>query len=231
MSSKRVLVAPLDWGLGHATRCIPIIEELLKRNCEVVIASSGSALKLLRKEFPDLEFFALPSYRIHYPRSGSFIFSIAIQTPKVLMAIGKEHKRVQKIVHDNKIDLILSDNRYGCWSNKTQSVFISHQLNLQTTGWWRLLKPVVGLLHNRMIKKFDQCWIPDDPELNLAGALTKNLKLNVKHIGILSRFKKQNLELKYDLAIVLSGPEPQRTMLEEIIFKQIHNQTLKIIVV
>jgi uncharacterized protein (TIGR00661 family) len=231
MSTKRVLVAPLDWGLGHATRCIPIIEELLKRNHEVLIASSGSALKLLRKEFPALEFFALPPYKIRYPRKGSFIFSIALQTPRILSIISKEHKRVQKIVRDNKIDLILSDNRYGCWSEEIPSVFISHQLNLQVTGGWRLLKPIVDTLHNRMIKKFDQCWIPDDPKLNLAGALTKNDKLKVKHIGVLSRFKKETIEMKYDLAVVLSGPEPQRTMLEEIIFSQIEDQRIKIIIV
>lgn len=228
---KRVLIAPLDWGLGHATRCIPIIEELLKRNHEVLIASSGSALKLLRKEFPVLEFFALPAYKIQYPREGSFIFSIALQTPRILSVISSEHRRVQKIVRDNKIDLILSDNRYGCWSDEIPSIFISHQLNLQVTDGWRLLKPIVDTLHNSMIKKFDQCWIPDDPKLNLAGALTKNDKLKVKHIGVLSRFKKESIELKYDLAIVLSGPEPQRTMLEEIIFDQIEDQLIKIIVV
>lgn len=231
MNRRRVLIAPLDWGLGHATRCMPIIEALLKRNCEVVIASSGSALKLLRKEFPALEFFALPSYSIRYPRKGSFVFSIALQTPRILRVISREHKRIQKIIHDNKIDLMLSDNRYGCWSDRVPSIFISHQLNLQVTEGWRLLKPIVDALHNRMIQKFDQCWIPDDPTLNLTGALSDNRKLNIKHIGVLSRFKKENLELKYDLAVVLSGPEPQRTMLEEIIFKQILNLILKVIVV
>src|SRR5690349_6893213 len=111
---KRVLVAPLDWGLGHATRCIPIIEALQKGNCEVFIASSGSALALLRKEFPELKFFALPSYRIKYPRKGSFIFSIVMQLPKIWRAIAGEHNRIRKVVHEQKIDLIISDNRYGC---------------------------------------------------------------------------------------------------------------------
>lgn len=230
MKEKRVLIAPLDWGLGHATRCIPIIEALQKRNCDVFVASSGSALTLLKKEFPNLVFFSLPSYRIRYPKKGSFVFSIARQIPKIQKAIAKEHKRVQKIVADNKIDLIISDNRYGCWSAKTKSIFISHQLNIQLPGGWRLLKPIVDQFHNRMISKFDQCWIPDDPKLNLTGELSKNGVATVKHIGILSRFKKHVAEFKYDVAVVLSGPEPQRTMLEEIIFKQINSQ-LRIIVV
>jgi uncharacterized protein (TIGR00661 family) len=228
---KRVLIAPLDWGLGHSTRCIPIIEELLKRNHEVLIASSGSALKLLKKEFPTLEFFSLRSYNIRYPRKGSFVFSIAQQIPRILRVISKEHERVQKIVHDKNIDLILSDNRYGCWSDRVPSIFISHQLNLQVDGAWRLLKPIVDILHNRRIRKFDEVWIPDNPALHLTGALSQNRNLNLKHVGVLSRFKKEKLELKYDLAVVLSGPEPQRTMLEEIIFNQIQGQTLKIIVV
>lgn len=230
MRGKRVLIAPLDWGLGHATRCVPIIEALQKRNCEVFIASSGSSLSLLKKEFPDLNFFSLPSYRIKYPRNGSFIFSIARQIPKIRWAIAKEHKHIQKIVLDSKIDLIISDNRYGCWSEEVPSVFISHQLNIQLPGGWQLLKPIVDWLHNRMINKFDQCWIPDDPKINLSGKLSRNGGLDVEYIGILSRFKKQDAELKYDVAVVLSGPEPQRTMLEEIIFKQIQSQ-LRVIVV
>jgi uncharacterized protein (TIGR00661 family) len=231
MRGKRVLITPLDWGLGHATRCIPIIEELINRNCEVVIASSGSALKLLRKEFPALEVFALPSYRIRYPRKGSFIFSIALQTPRILRAISKEHKRVEKIVNERQIDLIISDNRYGCWSGKTRSIFISHQLSIQVTGLWHILKPLIDFFHDRMIKKFSRCWVPDDSQLGLTGALSQRGKLNSKPIGVLSRFKKDRLELKYDLAVVLSGPEPQRTILEEIIFKQLQNHTLKVIVV
>lgn len=231
MNGKRVLIAPLDWGLGHATRCIPVIDALLKRNYEVSIASSGSALKLLRKEYPQLEFFALPSYKIRYPRKGSFVFSIALQTPKILRAISKEHKRIEKIVQDHQVDLIISDNRYGCWSSGIPAVFMSHQLSIQLSGGWKLLKPIIDVLHNRKIKKFNHCWIPDDPHLTLTGALSKNGSLNPRHVGILSRFSKENLELKYDLAVVLSGPEPQRTMLEEIILREIQGHALRIIIV
>jgi uncharacterized protein (TIGR00661 family) len=230
MKVKRVLIAPLDWGLGHATRCIPIIEALQKRDCEVFIAASGSSLSLLKKEFPNLSFFSLPSYRIQYPRSGSFVFSMVKQISKIRRAITKEHKRIQKIIRENKIELIISDNRYGCWSDAIPSIFVSHQLNIQLPGGWQLLKPILDRFHNGMIKKFNQCWIPDDPQFDLTGELSKNGVTDVKHIGILSRFKKQDAEVKYDVAVVLSGPEPQRTMLEEIIFKQIQSQ-LRIIVV
>ena len=228
---KRVLVAPLDWGLGHATRCIPIIEELLKRGCEVMIASSGSALALLRKEFPSLVFFALPSYRIKYPKAGSFTFSIVSQLPKINRAIAREHTRIQKIIRENQVDLIISDNRYGCYSEKVTSVFISHQLNIQLSAGWQILKPIVDVTHNRMIRKFDQCWVPDDSNLNLTGELSKVSDIDIKHIGILSRFNKKDSDKKFDVAFVLSGPEPQRSMFEGIITKQVADQDRSVIIV
>jgi uncharacterized protein (TIGR00661 family) len=228
---KRVLVTPLDWGLGHATRCIPIIEMLLKKNCEVMVASSGSALALLKKEFPELKFFVLPSYRVRYPKRGSFVFSIVGQIPRIRRVISREHKRVQKLVAQNSIDLIISDNRYGCWSGKVQSVFVCHQLNIQLPAAWQLLKPFVDWYHLLMIKKFNRCWVPDDPQLNLTGALSLIKNLKIEHVGVLSRFEKKNLELKYDVAVVLSGPEPQRSIFEKIVLKQISNPDQKIIVV
>jgi uncharacterized protein (TIGR00661 family) len=231
MSGKRVLVAPLDWGLGHATRCIPVIKSLQQRGCEVFIASSGSALALLKKEFPDLKFFSLPSYRIKYPKSGSFVFSMVKQIPKIKKTIAKENERVQKIIIENDIELIISDNRYGCWSENIPSVIICHQLSIQLPFGWSLLKPVVDLYHQHMIKRFKQCWIPDDRSLNLTGELSVNRNLTVKQIGILSRFKKANAECKYDVAVVLSGPEPQRSILEGVIFAQVRTQNLRAIIV
>ncbi len=231
MKGKRVLVAPLDWGLGHATRCIPLIEELQKRKCEVFIASSGSSLALLKKEFPDLPFFGLPSYRIRYPGTGSFAFSMFRQIPKIKKTIAQEHTCVQKITKENNIDLIISDNRYGCWSEITPSVIICHQLNIQLPSVWGLLKPAVDFYHQQMLKRFKQCWIPDDLHVNLTGDLSSNRNLVVRHIGVLSRFKKLKLECKYDVAVVLSGPEPQRSILEAIISVQVQVQNLKTIIV
>ncbi len=232
MSGKRVVVAPLDWGLGHATRCIPIIEELQKRNCEVFIASSGSALMLLRKEFPGLKFFELASYNIAYSKRIPFGLSILLQITKILRTISKEQLQLQEIIDQNKIDLAISDNRYGCWSTQVPSIFICHQLNLQLPVVLKLLQPIVNYFHHRSIRKFTQCWIPDQPgKFNLTGELSKGLSFPTQYIGILSRFIKTQVETKYDLAVILSGPEPQRTILEEIIFKQIQNQNLKIVLV
>jgi uncharacterized protein (TIGR00661 family) len=230
--SKKVLVAPLDWGLGHATRCIPVIQELLNRNCEVAIASSGSALELLRKEFPGLRFFRLRPYRVKYPEGRLLVLSLFLQTPRIQGVIAREHKQLEQITLEHRIDLIISDNRYGCWSDKVRSIFIGHQLNIQLPGVLKLVQPIVNFMHRRMIRKFSEVWIPDEEgETNLTGKLSVT-NLPVKHIGILSRLKKAATEIRYDLAVILSGPEPQRTLLEGIIFDQIrHQENLKIIVV
>jgi uncharacterized protein (TIGR00661 family) len=231
MSRKRVLVAPLDWGLGHATRCIPVVRELLKKNCEVLIASSGSALGLLQKEFPDLAFFKLRPYRVKYPKGRSLVLSLFFQIPRIQKVISKEHSQLQQIVYENKIDLIISDNRYGCWSETVPSVFIGHQLNIQLPNGWRIFQGIVNYFHHRMIRKFSQVWIPDEnDQFNLAGKLA-SVNFPTRHIGILSRFKKISTEIKFDMAVILSGPEPQRTILEEIILNQIQSMNLKIIAV
>ncbi len=232
MNAKRVVVAPLDWGLGHATRCIPIIETLQKKSCEVFIASSGSALALLRKELPGLKYFELAPYNVRYSKRTPIILSILFQIPKILKTIAREKAQLEKIIDEHKIDLVISDNRYGCRSEKIPSIFIGHQLNIQLPGGLKWLKTLVNYFHHRSIRKFTQCWIPDQPgELNLTGKLSNRLSFPAQYIGILSRFRKTNAELKYDLAVILSGPEPQRTILEEIIRKQIHKQNLKVVLV
>src|SRR5688572_28488960 len=98
MNAKKVVVAPLDWGLGHATRCIPIVEELQKRDVGIFLASSGQALALLRKEFPELKYFELSSYNIEYPKRIPFAVSILLQTPKILRSISAEHAQLKKII-------------------------------------------------------------------------------------------------------------------------------------
>ena len=70
MKKKRILVAPLNWGLGHATRSIPVINALIEEGFQPVIASDGIALSLLQKEFPELKSYELPSYNISYPKKG-----------------------------------------------------------------------------------------------------------------------------------------------------------------
>jgi len=212
-NTKRILIAPLNWGLGHASRCIPVIDEFLKQGCEVALASDGRALALLKKEYPQLKVFDLPPYNVHY-KGEQLLVSMMRQGPKISRAIYKEHQTIKKIIEKEKIDLIVSDNRFGCYHEHVKSIFITHQLVLQLPI---IIGKVVNKINQQLIAKFDECWVPDleGPD-NLSGILSHGTALKKIHfIGVLSRMEKYDAKKKYDVGIVLSGPEPQRTFLEE----------------
>ncbi|MBC8755514.1 glycosyltransferase [Kordia sp. YSTF-M3] len=220
-NSKTILVAPLNWGLGHATRCIPIIKALLSHDFTPVLASDGIALQLLQKEFPELETIALPDYQIEYAKKGTnFKLKILKDSPKMMKAISKEKKIIKKLVKTRDFCGIISDNRLGVYSKKVPSVFITHQLNVLSgnTTW------LSSKIHQLVIKKFDECWVPDVAgKPNLSGKLghLKNSSLPLKYIGPLSRLHAQEAPMVYDLMVILSGPEPQRTMLEDKLFEEV----------
>lgn len=220
MSTKRnILICPLDWGLGHATRCIPMIREL-KCSHTLFIASSGGAAELLKKEFPDLKHFAIPSYRITYPVKRSMSWHMALHFPTLVATILQEKKAIKNIIEKNNIDLVISDNRFGAHSKLIPSVFITHQVNIKTPH----LNKWINKLNHRFIKKFTQCWIPDyEISPGLAGELSHPAPSNINtiYIGPQSRFQSSNQEKIFDITVVLSGPEPQRTILEDILFEQL----------
>lgn len=213
--SKNILVAPLNWGLGHATRCVPIIRALIIEGYNPILASDGVALEMLRKEFPDLQTLELPSYQIEYAKNGkNFKWKMIKNSPKMILAILEEKKIIKSWISEFNIIGIISDNRLGVRSKRIPSVFITHQLNVLTgsTTW------ITSKLHQNIIKKFTECWVPDFKQKpNLTGKLghIKNNNLNLKYIGPLSRLEYKPLKSKYDLMVILSGPEPQRTILQK----------------
>ena len=216
----RVLVAPLDWGLGHATRCIPIIFKLVEQNCEVIIAAEGAGKILLQKEFPGLTFIDLKGYRVFYSRNKFWMpAKLLFQFPKLIYRIYAERRWLKKTVDDYKIDAVVSDNRLGLSHKNIPCAYITHQLLIKTGN--RFTERIAQKIHYRFINKYSVCWVPDAAgKINLAGELSHPAVLPnvpVKYLGPLSRFEKRDLAFKYDLCIILSGPEPQRTIFEEII--------------
>ncbi len=229
---KRILVAVLDWGLGHATRCIPLIKELQKRNCVVFIATSGRAYELLKKEFfLTVRCFEIDGYDPIYPDGDGMVLKMLSQVPGFLRIIAKEQLQVEKIVEQNHINLVISDNRYGCYSTKVKSIFISHQLNIQMPPLWKWVQKQVNQKNHEYINKFSECWIPA-PEDSVVSLLTKNKSgLKIRHIGYLSRFEKKVLPKKYDLCAICSGPEPQRSHLDYLLNQQLKHSKLQTILV
>lgn len=233
---KRVLVTPLDWGLGHATRCIPVIRELQSLHCEVVVAGSGASLELLKLEFPGLKCISIPGYHPQYASGKGMVRKIAFQLPRFMRVIAAEHKAIAALIKKEGIDLLISDNRYGCWSSDIPSVFITHQSNILMPKRFGWLQYFVRPLNEWMMARFDACWIPDLPgDHSLAGDLIAfgQLKsIKTEFIGCLSRFTpKKAVEKKYDVVAVFSGPEPQRTILENIIVPQLKTSSLNFLAV
>ncbi|MBT8385365.1 MAG: glycosyltransferase [Bacteroidia bacterium] len=229
-TKKKILVAPLNWGLGHATRCIPIIRALLDYEFEPIIASDGAALAFLQKEFPQLKYYSLPSYRIEYSKRNTQKYKLLLNTPYVIRALLKEKKEVERIHKQEGLSGIISDNRFGVRNSKIPSIYITHQLNVlsgNTTFF-------TTLLHQKIVSKFDECWVPDlisQPKLSGDLSISKNNDLKIRYIGAISRFKKKPSRKKYDLLILLSGPEPQRTILEDKLLLELKGFNQKVLFV
>lgn len=214
-----ILIAPLNWGLGHAVRCIPIINALLEQGAKVTLASDGDSLHLLKAEYPKLTCLELPAYNINYKTANMFA-NIAPQIPKILKAIRLERRLLKPIISKYKIDAIISDNRYGLHSTLVPSVFMTHQLNILVPN--RFVQAWVTRSNKKYISKFDACWVPDfEQEPTLGGKLSAGKDWsNISYLGLLSRMKYEKKEIIYDVIAVLSGPEPQRSIFEQKIIAQ-----------
>lgn len=217
---KVVLFVPLNWGLGHATRCVPLITLALSIAKKVIIASDGGSLALLRAYYPQVESYELPSYNVKY-KFESMLINAMLQAPNALKAIRLESKEVDKIVIDHEVDSIVSDNRYGCHNHKCKNIFITHQLNIKFRT--PIIKEIINYQNRKWISKFDQIWVPDYSDSRLSGELSNQNKISkpVKFIGPQSIHTASNSSKVRDILILLSGPEPQRTYLEENLIAQL----------
>ncbi len=220
LKKRTVLVCALDWGLGHATRCIPLIESLIQAGHQPVLASSGAALHFWSTYFPQLEIHPLADHRMVY--IGPAWLSGLILTPQILFARKRDKQLVKRICSESKIDLILSDNRYGCYDENIPSIFLTHQLELLPPTQWNRIGKWLWKLSWRlgfgwMVKHFQEVWIPDLPDktTSLAGKMANStVSVKQRHIGYISRLSKWTYPNKKGTLLLLSGPEPQRTLLE-----------------
>lgn len=233
--SPRILVAPLDWGLGHATRCVPVIEKLLESKAEVILAASNRPYEFLKQEFPQLKIINLEGYAVKYPENSCMTLRMLASLPGMLKGIRKERLMLKQIIKEYSIEAVISDNRYGLSNPNLFSVFITHQLNIKAPRALVMIEPLLKIITRHFIKKFDECWVPDyEGKINLSGDLShKDYSLpNIHFVGPLSRFlldeeHTDDHEECYDFVAILSGPEPQRSIMEEILLSQLRNSKLK----
>jgi UDP-N-acetylglucosamine transferase subunit ALG13 len=233
-NKPRILLAPLDWGLGHATRCIPLIATLLKQNAEVIIAAEGDAASILKKEFPSLVILPLKGYRIRYSRQKqAFWLKMALQLPRILRATRYENKWLAQCIKEHQIDGVISDNRLGFCNSSVPCIFITHQLYIETGI--SFINRTMQKINYHFINRFNECWVPDDASgNNLAGKLSHPSvmpAIPVHYLGILSRFEPTVTHTRFDLLILLSGPEPQRSIFETLLCDQLKNYEGSVVLV
>ncbi len=225
-----IIVAPLNWGLGHATRMVPIIQSLLNKKHQVHLASDGEALTVLKQTFPTLPTTELPSYNIQYKHKSLLRNSFSLSA-NMLRAIPKEKRAMNLFAKAIEADIIISDNRYGCYTDFTQNIFVTHQLNIPTG---KLTEKGVNIINQQLLKPFDRIWVPDYPNSpNLAGKLSHNAAFRkIQYVGGLSRFHPISAKSKtIDVLVILSGPEPQRSYFEAVIRQQLARTPLKTVIV
>ena len=225
-NKPNIFICPLDWGIGHATRCVPVINEFIIQGAKVTIGADNQPLAFLQKEFPNLDFIKFPGYRFKYPNNNRMAFSMMMSAPKIIQDIKKENRELEKLIAQEQFDAIISDNRYGLWSEKVHAVFMTHQINIQTPAYLSFLNYFLSHINRKYINHFDELWIPDvEDENNLSGKLSYGHHFeNTYFIGPMTRFEESTNsegEPQNDLLVMLSGPEPQRSILEEKIFDQL----------
>lgn len=247
----KVLVAPLDWGLGHATRCVPLVQSMLELGWSVTLAGEGPSLNILTKEFPELPTLKLKGYRIKYPKNGFWLIpNLLLQVPKIFQTISEERKWLEEAQKEHQWNLIISDNRYGLSVPNATCIFMTHQLWV-LSGWGNHIDKILNRQLHNWIKSFDQCLIPDEEkDGGIAGSLSHptvpcisegrpspsslfpSLPSTIPrplspvpcpciYIGPLSRLTPDGDKEGNKILILLSGPEPQRSLLEEKIIEQI----------
>lgn len=222
----KILVAPLNWGLGHASRCVPLVRRFLAEGHEVILGGDGDSLTLLRRSFPKLRYVYLAPLRLRYSAGERQVWAMLRALPQIIAWSMKDHAMLDEVLKEEHIDRVVSDNRFGLYSSQTECIYMTHQLHIFLPKGWRWAEPLAERLHACIYKRYKEVWVPDykDSAQSLAGELSHikgqkdDAHSTVQYIGPLSRFESysdvRNANDMRTVVAVLSGLEPQRTMLE-----------------
>lgn len=233
----RILIAPLNWGLGHASRCVPLIERLQAEGHELVLGGDGESLTLLKKHFPTLPVLPLAPLDLCYSTGRRQVWAMLRALPRIFRSARLDNKMLANYLRYEQIDQVISDNRFGLYIKKSdiKTIYITHQLTIALPRPWQWLEPMLAKWHKRIISRYSECWIPDEQQTNLAGRLScpTILPENAKYIGVLSRFAGKTFatDTTYKVVAVLSGLEPQRTLFEQEIIQRYENSDATVLIV
>jgi len=237
----KILVAPMNWGLGHASRCVPLVQRLLDEGNEVILGGDGESLSLLRKHFPKLRYTYLAPLNLRYSSGRRQVWAMVKALPKLIIWSMKDHMMLKALLHEEHIERVISDNRFGLYNRQTECIYMTHQLHIMLPKGWKWAEKIASRLHARVYTRYNKVWVPDyeNPQKSLAGELShpKNVQCtmyNVQYIGPLSRFQdipNTQITTNYSIVAVLSGLEPHRTMLEKEILARYQNSAEQVLIV
>jgi len=205
IKKQRVLLSPLNWGMGHVSRCIGLIDILLRNDNAIFIACSADQQSIFQQYFKDVTFIDHDGYPFEFGGKGKFSLDLLKSFSALKRRQNEERTQVENYVDFFEIDCVISDHRYGFRSRKVKSIFLTHQLNLPVKWYERWVQNI----HINYLRSFDEIWVLDTEDSKYAGKLSRNdAGLKVHYIGILSRFGRYVLkETKtIDRLIVVSGP-------------------------
>jgi hypothetical protein len=223
MNNRNILICPLEWGLGHATRMIPLAKRLKDKGNNIFIGGGEEQLLLFRYELPGLTYISFPGFKPGYSKHFPSWLVMLCKIPVLVYHLIREHSELKKIIRDFSIDIVISDNRFGLWNRNVTTIYVTHIMRVPFPKPFCFAEIIGILVHRAIIRKYDLCFIPDLPgELNVSGRLSHGLKLpsNAIYIGLLSRFsgiipaKSGSFDYRHN-TVILSGPEPQRGILRQ----------------
>ncbi len=236
ISPMRILFGVCAWGLGHATRTLPIIRKTIEEGNEVTVVSSGRALSMLRQELGDGPMFArLEDYRPPETLNPSFLVLAALlRFPAYVTAMIHEHDFVSRFIWDRRIDVIFSDNRYGFYSRDVPSYFMGHQLRILNPLGSRVLEDGTEVYNKYVLNRYTGVLVPDFEEEGIAGRLAHNLSIiderHLNYIGVLSEFSYRSTVEDVDVFVSISGPEPSRSSFERLVRRRLEGFKGKVVV-
>lgn len=232
----KVLFAVAAWGLGHATRDLVLIRELLDAGHEVTILSTERALQLLRGELGTrCGYLDLPDIPKPLGRKALYFYiKMSFSMPIVFWTFWREHQFVRHLNRNRHFDRIVSDTRYGIFLREIPSYYIVHSLRQIVPGRPWHLERMVELVQRGLLAGARKILIPDQRENGLAGDLCHNLTCfdgrELEYMGILSSVQRRRADPDIDYFITVSGAEPQRSIFERLVLEQLHDLKGEVVV-
>lgn len=221
-----IIYGVCSWGLGHATRSLPVLRRLLSENNNITVISNGRSLEVLKKELGEqITYVDIPDYpMLLSENTRQFLAKSMVYWPVFIKRIEDGLAQLQKILDKKHYDCIISDARYDMYSKKIPSFFISHQMRIMNPLQIKMFEHAMERFNMFFFKRYAGVMVPDYKENNLSGDLSHNLKRidenTIHYVGVLSDFTRRPMNKNIDYLISISGPEPQRSILEETLASQ-----------